>query len=65
MAFRLGEAIQTELGQDLLIEVGLQVFAPQDMIDTERPCLEVGEDAVDSGQSDVGAQRLDLTEFFP
>ena len=34
--------------EDELIEVGLEVFATQAVIDAERPALEVGEDAVAS-----------------
>ena len=42
-----------------LIEVGLQVFAAQAVIDAQRPCLEVGEDAMDAGQNDVGGHGSD------
>src|SRR4051794_11294324 len=40
--------------EDELVEVGLEVFAPQAVIDAERPALEIGEDAVGPGQHDMG-----------
>src|SRR4051812_48684083 len=42
-----------------LVEVGLEVFATQAMIDAERPALEIGEDAVDPGQHDMGGHAAD------
>ena len=32
--------------EDELVEIGLQVLAVSTVVDAERPCLEVGEDAV-------------------
>jgi hypothetical protein len=40
--------------KDKLVEVGLEVFAAQTVIDAERPALEIGEDAVGPGQHDMG-----------
>ena len=45
--------------EDELVEVGLEVFATQAVIDAERPDLEVGEDAVDPGQDDMGGHLAD------
>src|ERR1051325_8639472 len=45
--------------EDELIEVGLEVFATQAVIDAERPALEVGEDAVGPGQHDMGGHAAD------
>lgn len=42
-----------------LVEVGLQVFAAQAVIDAQRPCLEVGEDAMDAGQNEMGGHGSD------
>ena len=41
--------------EDELVEVGLEMLAAQAVIDAESPGLEVGKDAVDPGQDDVGA----------
>ncbi len=40
--------------KDELVEVGLQVLAAQTVVDAERPCLEVGEDAVDPRHGGAG-----------
>src|SRR6478609_5970780 len=45
--------------EDELVEVGLEVFATQAVIDAERPALEVGEDAVGPGQHDMGSHAAD------
>src|SRR3954453_15814615 len=45
--------------EDELVEGGLEVFAPQAVIDAERPPLEVGEDAVGAGRHDVGGHAAD------
>src|SRR3954454_21839872 len=45
--------------EDELVEVGVEVFAPQAVIDAERPALEVGEDAVGPGQHDMGGHAAD------
>src|SRR4051794_32131550 len=45
--------------EDELVEVGLEVFAPQAVIDAERPALEIGEDAVGPGQHDMGGHAAD------
>src|SRR5918997_926415 len=45
--------------EDELVEVGLEVFSTQAVIDAERPALEVGEDAVGPGQHDVGSHAAD------
>jgi hypothetical protein len=43
-----------------LVEVGLQMGTAQAVIDTQGPDFEVGEDAVDSGQNDVGGPADDM-----
>src|SRR3954466_3995995 len=45
--------------EDELVEVGLEVFAAQAVIDAERPALEIGEDAVGPGQHDMGGHAAD------
>ena len=40
--------------EDELIEIGLEVFAAQAVVDAQGPDLEVGEDAVHPTQDDVG-----------
>ena len=45
--------------EDELVEVGLEVFSTQAMIDAERPALEIGEDAVGPGQHDMGGHAAD------
>src|SRR5215218_5900596 len=45
--------------EDELVEVGLEVFATQAVIDAERPALEIGEDAVGPGQHDMGGHAAD------
>src|SRR3954467_7137014 len=45
--------------EDELIEVGLEVFSTQAVIDAERPALEVGEDAVGPGQHDMSGHAAD------
>src|ERR671920_2265451 len=45
--------------EDELVEVGLEVFATQAVIDAERPALEIGEDAVGPGQHDMGSHAAD------
>src|SRR6516165_7469542 len=40
--------------EDELVEIGLQMLAAQAVVDTQRPDLEVREDAVHPGQDDVG-----------
>jgi len=45
--------------EDELVEVGLQVFVAQPVVDAERPGLEVGEDAVHPGQDEVGGDGSD------
>src|SRR5918998_3704313 len=45
--------------EDELVEVGLEVFSTQAVIDAERPALEVGEDAVGLGQHDMGGHAAD------
>src|SRR3954470_11255372 len=45
--------------EDELVEVGLEVFATQAMIDAECPALEVGEEAVGPGQHNVGGHAAD------
>lgn len=45
--------------EDELVEVGLEVFSTQAVIDAERPALEVGEDAVGPGQHDMGGHAAD------
>jgi hypothetical protein len=45
--------------EDEFIEVGLQVFAAQAVVDAEGSALEVGEDAMGPRQDDVGGHRAD------
>src|SRR3954452_11615593 len=45
--------------EDELVEVGLEVFATQAMIDAEYPALEVGEEAVGPGQHNMGGHAAD------
>lgn len=45
--------------EDELVEVGSQVFAPQAVIDAQRPGFQVGEDAMDAGQNEVGGHGSD------
>src|SRR4051794_41737138 len=45
--------------EDELVEVGLEVFSTQAMIDAERPALEISEDAVGPGQHDMGGHAAD------
>src|SRR5215210_7607692 len=45
--------------EDELVEIGLEVFATQAVIDAERPALEIGEDAVGPGQHDMGGHAAD------
>ena len=45
--------------EDELVEVGLEVFTAQAVIDAERPALEVGEDTVGPGQHDMGGHASD------
>src|SRR3954463_3735888 len=45
--------------EDELVEVGLEVFAAQTVIDAERPALEVGKDTVGPGQHDMGGHTAD------
>src|SRR5512147_1954640 len=41
------------------VEIGLQVFATQAVIDAECPAFEVGEDAMRPRQDEVGGHRAD------
>src|SRR3954452_4998419 len=45
--------------ENKFVEVGLEVFATQAMIDAERPALEISEDAVGPGQHDMGGHAAD------
>src|SRR3954454_17653680 len=45
--------------EDELVEVGLEAFSTQAVIDAECPALEVGEDAVGPGQHDMGGHAAD------
>src|SRR5919205_1942835 len=45
--------------EDELVQVGLEVFAAQAVIDTERPALEIGEDTVGPGQHEMGGHAAD------
>src|SRR3954453_957748 len=45
--------------EDELVEVGLEVFSTQTVIDAERPALEIGEDAVGPRQHDMGGHAAD------
>src|SRR3954447_11847279 len=45
--------------EDKLVEVGLEVFSTQTVIDAERPALEIGENAVGPGQHDMGGHAAD------
>jgi hypothetical protein len=55
--FRRGAApVEAE---DELVEIGLEVFAAQAVVDPQGPDLEVGEDAMDPGQDDMGGHLAD------
>jgi hypothetical protein len=45
--------------EDEFIEVGLEVFATQPVVDAQGPHLEVGEDPVNPGQDDMGCHLTD------
>src|SRR5260370_26851289 len=45
--------------EDEFIEVGLQVLAAQPVVDAQRPDFEVGEDAVNPRQDDMGGHLAD------
>ncbi len=45
--------------EDELVEVGLEMGAAEAMVDAERPCLEVRDDAVHPRQDDVGRHGAD------
>src|SRR5689334_10325515 len=45
--------------EDEFIEVGLEVFATQPVVDAQGPHLEVGEDPVNPGQDDMGGHLAD------
>ena len=45
--------------EDELVEVGVEVFATQAVVDAERPALEISEDAVGPGRHDVGGHAAD------
>src|SRR6266850_5696717 len=45
--------------EDKFIEVGLEVLAAQPVVDAQGPDLEVGEDAVNPGQDDMGGHLAD------
>ena len=49
--------------KDELVEVGLQMFAAQPVVDAARPALEVGEDLVDPGEDEMSgglAEDMDV-----
>ena len=45
--------------EDELVEIGLEVVAAQAVVDPQGPDLEVGEDAMDPGQDDMGGHPAD------
>ena len=45
--------------EDELVEIGLKMFAAQAVVDAQGPDLEIGEDAMDPGQDDMGGHRTD------
>ena len=45
--------------KDELVEVGLQMFAAQPVVDAARPALEVGEDLVDPGKDEMSGGLAD------
>ena len=45
--------------EDEFIEVALEVLAAQPVVDAQGPDLEVGEDAVNPGQDDMGGHPAD------
>ena len=51
--------------EDELVEVGLEVFATQAVIDAERPALEIGEDTVGPGQHDMSGHAADDMRIVP
>src|SRR3954468_24113922 len=56
---RSGRGAASVEAEDELVEVGLEVFSTQAVIDAECPALEVGEDAVGPGQHDMGGHAAD------
>ena len=45
--------------EDELVEIGLEMHGAQTVVDAERLGLEVGEDAMDPGQDDMGRHGAD------
>ena len=45
--------------EDELVKIALQMLAAQAVVDTQRPDLEVGEDAAHPAQDDVGGHLTD------
>jgi len=45
--------------EDEFVEIGLKVFAAQTVVDAQGPDFEVGEDAMDPGQDDMGGHLAD------
>src|SRR6516162_9552864 len=45
--------------EDELVEIGLKVFAAQAVVDPQGPDLDVGEDAMDPRQDDMGGHLAD------
>ena len=45
--------------EDELVEIGLEVLAPQPVVDAQGPDLEVGEDPVHPRQDDMGSHVAD------
>src|SRR6266581_2826068 len=54
-----GPGAATVEAEDELVEIGLEVFAAQAVVDAQGPDLEVGEDPMDPGQDDMGGHRTD------
>lgn len=53
--------VPTIEAEEELVEIGLQMFFAQTVIDAQRPGFEVGEDAVDPGQDDMGGHLAGLS----
>jgi hypothetical protein len=58
-AERGGAGAASVEAKDELVKIGLQMLAAQAVVDAQGPELEVGEDAVDPGQDDVGGHLAD------
>ncbi len=54
-----GSAVAAVEAEDELVEISLEMLGAQAVIDAQGPALEVGEDAVDSGEHEMARHRPD------